>query len=184
MERKPLPSERAETVAFVWPNDAPPPAPLTVPHYQCQFAVDRTWFERVQAASGWQVTSAQWAQLSAELLPGSMVFATKSGEPVGVATALVRDNGWRELAWVAVDVESRGQRLGKLLCAVLIRKLLDSGEKLIVGSTQDERIAALRNYLEIGFHPVYRQEKVERWRAICRKLNWPFTPQLWQWPSL
>ena len=69
-----------------------------------------------------------------------------------------------------------------MVCSALIRQQLASGEQRIFGSTQDERLAALRIYLEIGFHPVHREDKVERWRAICDHLGWPFTPRLWGWP--
>jgi mycothiol synthase len=175
-------SERAETVALVWPPDGNPPVSTTVAAHLPHFKLNRTWFDRVQAASGWQVTEEQWNQLLTELLPNSIVFAAKGKEPVAVACALAREDGWRELAWVAVASEHRGKRLGKLVCSALIQQLLASGDQHIFCSTQDERLSAIRIYLEIGFHPVHRADKIDRWRAICNKLDWPFTPRSWGWP--
>ncbi len=175
--------ERAETVAFVWPPNGTPPASTAVEACVPHFKLDRTWFERVQAASGWQVTEEQWDQLLTDLLPGSVVFAVNDKEPVAVACVLSREDRWRELAWVAVAAEHRGKRLGKMVCSTLIRQLLASGEHRIFCSTQDERLAAIRIYLEIGFYPVHREEKIDRWRSICNNLDWPFTPQAWSWPT-
>jgi len=174
--------ERAETVALLWPPDGTLPASTTVKAYVPHFQLNRVWFDRVQAASGWQITDEQWNQLLTELLPDSMVFGTKGEEPVAVACALSREDGWRELAWVAVASHHRGNRVGKMVCSTLIQHLLTSGDQLIFCSTQDERLAAIRIYLEIGFHPVHREEKIDRWREICDNLGWPFTPRSWGWP--
>jgi mycothiol synthase len=111
-----------------------------------------------------------------------MVFVESDDVPVAVACALEREEGWRELAWVAVASVHRGKGLGSMVCSALIRHLLASDEQRIFGSTQDERLAALRIYLEMGFYPVHREDKVERWHAICNNLSWPFRPQLWGWP--
>ena len=183
MSQRPLPlRERPETVAVVWPPDGTPPASMKVAPYGTRFTTNRAWFDRVQAASGWNVTDQQWSQLSTELVPESMVFVERGGEPVAVACALEREDDWRELAWVAVASEHRGRRLGTMVCAALIRRLLAAGHDRVFGSTQGERLAALRIYLEIGFHPVHREGKVDRWRAICDELGRPFTPRTWQWP--
>jgi predicted GNAT family acetyltransferase len=152
------------------PPDATPPAPKNVGTYAATFTTDRAWFERVQAAIDSHVTEQQWDQLATELVPGSMVFVERDKEPVAVACALKREDEWRELTWVAVALEHRGKRLGKIVCSARIRELLDSGEQRILGSTRDERLTALRIYLEIGFHPVQREDKVERWHAICNNL--------------
>ena len=175
--------ERAETVAFVWPPEGAQPVPKSIAECQLHFRTDRDWFHHVQAASGWRVTDEQWTQLLSELVPDSMVFATAANEPVAVACALAREDRWQELAWVAVAAKHRGQRLGKLVCSTLVRQLITSGERLIYCSTQDERLAAIRIYLEMGFHPVHRPDKIDRWQTICGHLDWPFTPQAWGWPG-
>ena len=167
---------------MVWPPNEAPPAPTNVGTYVTRFTLNRTWFDRVQSASGWHVTDEQWNQLSTELVPSSMVFVEKSEEPVAVACALEREDEWLELAWVAVAFEHRGKRLGRMVCSALIRQLLASREQRICASTQGARLAALRIYLKVGCHPVHCEDKVERWRAICNNLGHPFTPRSWGWP--
>ena len=173
--------ERDETVALVWPRNGSPPVKNAVDSYLPHFKTNRLWFDHVQAASGWHVTEQQWDQVLKELVPNSMVFAAQGQEPVAVACALDRDDAWSELAWVAVASEHRGKRLGRFVCSELIRHLLETGKPRIFCSTQDERLAAIRIYLEIGFHPVFRENKGDRWRAICSNLGWPFSPRTWGW---
>lgn len=175
-------NERPETVAFVWPKASLVPNCEAVQPYSLDVSTDRHSFEVVQAAIEWQVTDDQWNLLQNDLVPDSMVFARQGNEPAGVACALFRADDWVELAWVAVAPNYRGRGLGKLVCSSVIRQLNLSGSYRIFGSTQDDRLAALKVYLDIGFHPVYRPEKTERWGLICQKLDKPFTPALWGWP--
>ena len=179
-----IPLERSETVAFVWPDSKSVPDEVDSPVAITEFVLDRTAFEHVQAAIGWQVTDNQWDQLMQELVPGSMVFVKDdSGEPMATACACATKNKWTELAWVAVAENHRGKRLGKVVCIALVKKLLGTGTKHIFGSTQDERLMAVRVYLEMGFFHVYRKEKVSRWRDICDRLDHPYTPRMWGWPA-
>ena len=129
------------------------------------------------------MTGETWNQLCEELMPGSMVICYAAEQPVATACALVRPGGWREIAWLAVDTAHRGGGLGTLVCATLLRHLLGTGEHRVFGSTQDERLAALRLYLRLGCHPVYRPDRVERWRRVCDSLGSPYTPKAWGWPE-
>jgi GNAT superfamily N-acetyltransferase len=178
-----MPAERRETVAFRWPAGATVPEAARDSPYVIRVARDRSRFELVQAAGGWLVTDEQWDRLTADLIPGSMLFVESGGEPVATACAVARADGWSELSWVAVGVEHRGLRLGRLVCSALLQRLLSAGHTKIFGSTQDERTAALRTYLALGFHPVYREEKVGRWIAICERTGHPYTPRSWGWPT-
>lgn len=168
--------ERPETVAFIWPKE------LNAANYEpiepcfIDVSYDQPSFQLVQAAIGWHVTDEQWNQLLSELVPNSMVFVRCGDDPVGVACALVRDSGWAELAWVAVSPVYRGHGIGKVVCSAVVSQLLRSGWLKIFGSTQDDRLAALKIYLDLGFCPVIRPEKLERWRLIYQKLEKPFNP--------
>lgn len=175
-------NERPETVAFVWPVGQTAPEYAAAEPYFVEPATGRQPFEAVQATINWDVTDDQWNLLLSELVPGSMVFVRFGDEPVGVACALFRDGGWVELAWVAVSPHHRCRGLGKIVCSAVIEQVNLLGSFRIFGSTQDSRLAALMIYLDIGFHPVYRPGKVERWRSICQKLDKPFTPAQWGWP--
>ena len=178
-----VPLERPETVAFVWPEGKPAPDYIDLDGHVVRFAVDRQAFARVQAAIGWRVCEDQWNALTRDLVPDSMVFIETGGASVATACALARDDGWAELAWVAVDARHRGKRLGQAVCTAVVSKLLRSGRTHIFGSTQDSNLHALRIYMDLGFHPVQRKGKAARWLAICDQLGHPFAPRLWGWQS-
>lgn len=171
-------NERPETVAFVWPIGQTAPVYAIAEPYFVDISNDRLSFEAVQAAIGWHVTDEQWNLLQSELVPGSMVFVRHDNKPVGVACALFRDAGWAELAWVAVWPEYRRQGIGKIVCSAVVGQLHSLGSHKIFGSTQDHRLAALKIYLDIGFRPLVRPDKVERWWSIYQKLDKPFTLEM------
>lgn len=177
-----IPLERDSTLALWWPPAGAAPAVrgCATP----DFIVDRPAFEAVQAAAGWQMPAGQWAQLVDESVPGSMVLLRVDGRAVAAACAVQRAEGWIELAWVAVVPAFRGQGLGRQVCAALLARVLASGHATLFGSTQDARLSALKIYLDLGFLPVYRAEKVARWRAVCAALGHAFTPSAWGWPRM
>ncbi len=175
-------TERPETVAFVWPIGRITPDYEDTHPYSVDVSNNRILFEVVQSSIGWHVTETQWNLLLSELVPDSMVFVRYEDVPIAVACALFRDDDWVELAWVAVAPNHRGRGIGKIVCSAVIRQLNLLGSYRVFGSTQDSRLAALKIYLNIGFHPVHRVEKVERWRSICQRLDRPFTPAIWGWP--
>ncbi len=183
MHPKELPVlERSETVPFFWPIDNRPPKEEKVQTYSAEITDDRAAFEMVQESIGWHVTEDQWQLLSTEIVENSMVLITQSGEPVAVACGLSRDDNWVELAWVAVAPAHRGRGIGRMVCAAVVRQLLSLDKSKIFGSTQDERLSAIKIYLDLGFYPLYRTDKIERWDSICCKLEKSFTPSLWGWP--
>lgn len=169
-------NERHETVAFIWPNGCQPLEAFEVETYSAAITMDRAAFEKIQNSIGWHVSEEQWQLLSQELVENSMILVTQFGEPVAVACGLARANNWVELAWVAVVPAHRGRGVGKMVCNAVVKQLTDQGNLEIFGSTQDERLSALEIYLDIGFYPLYRKDKAERWSSICHKLGRSFTP--------
>jgi len=147
--------------------------------------IDQPAFRAVQRSIGFDVTEAAWSTLAAHLVGASMVIAetTRDREPVAVAAAERRDGGWVELGWVAVAPAHRGRRLGLSVCSLLTRSLIDAGETRLFGSTQDDRLAALAIYFTLGYVPVFRPEKLDRWRRVCNALGVPFSPPGWGWPE-
>lgn len=176
-----MPTERPETLALRWPIGGQAPLPLRVQdRYSFAVGVNQEPFRRVQSAIGFEVTERVWAELSAGLIGDAMVLAVdkETGSPVATAVAEQRE-GWIELGWVAVAPAHRGKGLGQAVCHALVTHLLGAGRTRLFGSTQDHRSAALRIYLSLGFHPVLRPEKLQRWRAVCKQLGVPFTPERW-----
>jgi mycothiol synthase len=82
-----------------------------------------------------------------------------------------------ELGWVAADPAHRGKGLGYAVCAAVTARLLQAGYQNIHLFTEHWRLAALKTYLKLGYLPfVFAPEMVDRWRAVCTQLAWPFTP--------
>jgi len=159
-----LPVERSETLALTWPGGAPGPDYEVPPGFTLEVGVDREGFAAVQQAIGFEITDPIWARL--DLVPGGMAVAHDEEGASAVACAERRGEDWVEIGWVAVAPAKRGRGLGRAVCAALIARLLEDGHRHIVGSTQDERIHALGIYLGLGFRPVERPEKRERWAAV------------------
>lgn len=174
-----MPTERDETLAMTWPADTVPPLVALAPGYTLRAGVEQVAFHQVQASIGFDVTDEMYGALTERAVAACMVLA---GAPVAAAVGERRDGGWVELGWVAVSPAHRGEGLGLAICASLTRELLAAGETHLFGSTQDHRLAALRIYFALGFHPVFRKEKAARWRAACRRLSQPYAPDEWGWP--
>ena len=85
-----------------------------------------------------------------------------------------------ELGWVAGDPAHAGKGLGRAVCSAVTTRFLDGGYSDIHLYTEDYRYAALKTYLRLGYEPfLYLPEMTERWRAVCTRVDWPFTPQDW-----
>ena len=161
-----MPVERDETLAFFWPVGMPAPTWQLPQGFELKPGVQRVDFVAVQAAIGFDISDAMWQEL--DLVPEAMVVVHDEHGPVATAAALQAPNGWAELAWVAVAPQHRGKGLGRLVSAFVVAHLLQAGHERIIGSTQDARIQALGIYLKMGFKPVWRSEKAERWTAVQR----------------
>ena len=72
--------------------------------------------------------------------------------------------------------------LGMAVSASVVRRLLQAGYRNIYLNTEDWRLAALSIYLKLGWVPLlYMSDMEERWRDVCAKIDWPFTPK--EWPA-
>ena len=119
------------------------------------------------------------------LLPNGLFFAIHlaSGEPVATAGALhnTRDGMFPfggELGWVATIPAHQSKGLGSAVSAAATRRLIGAGYESIRVGTQDHRLPAIKVYLRLGYVPyLYATDMAERWRQICAKLDWPFTPE-------
>jgi mycothiol synthase len=77
-----------------------------------------------------------------------------------------------ELCWLAVDPDYRGRGLGRLACAATTRRLIGAGYRRIYLTTDDERLAAIRLYVELGYVPfAYDATMPARWDAVYARLG-------------
>ncbi len=112
----------------------------------------------------------------AEHRPSKRIVATANANHA--PNALHPEGG--ELGWVAADPEHSGKGLGLALSAAVVKRFLSAGFKRIYLQTDDWRLPAVKTYLKLGFVPLlHREDMPARWRAVCEKLDWPFTPGEW-----
>jgi len=119
------------------------------------------------------------------VLPDGL-FVVEHDSGAIVATAMATHNPspqhpfGGELGWVAGRPEHKGKGLGAAVCAAVVRRYREAGYKRIYLKTDDHRLPAIKVYLKLGFLPfLFAPDTPERWQAVCEKLNWPFTPELW-----
>lgn len=92
-----------------------------------------------------------------------------------IATASVRyherfpESGY--VHWVGVDPKARGQRLGMVVMAKVMRRFAADGRKSSILETDDVRLPAIASYLGQGFVPHYLDpDHEERWSRVFEQL--------------
>ncbi len=86
-----------------------------------------------------------------------------------------------EIGWVACHSEHRRIGLGTAVSAAATRRLIQAGFEFIHLYTEDFRLTAIKIYLNNGYIPyLYTSEMEGRWREICNRINWPFSPRTWK----
>lgn len=84
------------------------------------------------------------------------------------------------LGWLAADPVHRGKQLGRSVSAAVTARLIRGGYRRIYLETHDFRLAAIRLYLRMGWVPLlYEEEMIDRWKLVCDRIDWPFTPDAW-----
>jgi ribosomal protein S18 acetylase RimI-like enzyme len=82
--------------------------------------------------------------------------------------------------WLAVDPKHRGRKLGQAVASAVTARLISAGYNRIYLETHDHRLPAIAIYLKMGWLPLlYLPEMNMRWANVCKKLNWPYTPESW-----
>ena len=88
----------------------------------------------------------------------------------GVEHANFQGEGWFRM--VAVHPDAQGMGLGKRICLAVLHDLAKRGYKSAMLSTDDNRIAAIKLYLSLGFEPLYTDETHKaRWDEIYKNIG-------------
>lgn len=118
--------------------------------------------------------------------PEGIFFAVHQATGTLTATAMATHNPLElhpfggELGWVGADPEHTGKALGAVVCAAVTERFLQAGYKRIYIRTDDWRLPAIKTYLKLGYVPfLYQSDMEHRWRSVCEKLCWPFSPDDW-----
>jgi len=146
---------------------------------------DELRFYKVMELAGWPGWDDERLQPWLErILPEGWFMAVhrESGQIVATAMALRSETypSGGELGWLAGDPAHAGRGLGLAVSAAVTARLIEAGCRPIHLYTEDYRLPALKTYLKLGYVPfLYKAGMLERWRAICAQLQWPFTPGVW-----
>lgn len=121
----------------------------------------------------------------AKIIPEGWFFVEDKYKEV-IATAMCLHNysgqfPFRgDVGWLACDPEHRGQGIGYVLAEYVTKRFLSAGYSCIQLSTEYYRLPAIKIYLTLGYRPVlYSTEIVLMWQDICNKLDWEYTPNIW-----
>ena len=176
---------------LVWPRQLldSPPEPQLPPDYELRI------YRREDLPAYLELmASATFGFFDEEMVEKELLHVLPEGffvvehRPTGqlVATALAEHcpsklypYGGR-MGWLAGSPDHGGKGLGTAVVAAATRRMLSAGYRRIYLETDDWRLPALKTYLKLGYVPHFYEPTAEaRWRAVCYKLGWPFTPESW-----
>ncbi|OIN99266.1 hypothetical protein COY52_01785 [Candidatus Desantisbacteria bacterium CG_4_10_14_0_8_um_filter_48_22] len=110
--------------------------------------------------------------------PDRMFFVVCGGIPAGTATAWVKEPEEKVTGivhYVGVLPEHAGRKLGYALTLRTLHYMKDHGFKNAVLQTDDDRLPAIKTYLNLGFVPtIIDDNQYQRWMDIFRyfRMNW------------
>jgi len=139
---------------------------------------EAAWCEIIEGniGEGWTADKFELAIFTApQFDPDGLFLAFLGDEPAGTSCA------WRKspdetaqgiLHMLAVREAHRNRGLGTFLTFKVLEYLRERGFKSCFLTTDDDRLAAIKVYLNLGFEPVYTHENhPPRWRAVFRRLG-------------
>lgn len=169
------------------------PRPVDIPKgyslrvYTPELLSDYTGLMGLAGFDGW--TAERVDQVLHTVLPDGFFLIIHNEKQTPVATAMATHKPTPihpfggELGWVAGHPEHGGRGLGTAVCAAVAKRYSEAGYTRVYLNTDDWRLPAIKTYLKLGWQPLlFAPDMEERWRAVCAKLGWPFTPD--QWPQL
>jgi mycothiol synthase len=143
---------------------------------------DAAWAEIMNTgiSTGWtaercrqQLTS--MPQFRPERLFFAVVANDPSSEPVGSACAWTPDAGETNRGYVhmvCVRPEHRGYHLGYWLTLATLHCFRDNGFQTVILNTDDYRLPAIHEYLQLGFEPeLTHPNHGERWDRVFEALK-------------
>jgi mycothiol synthase len=171
---------KRDTVKMCWDVDRQYRALETHPPYAVR-PVDEVnapadWLATMTAA-GMPVTPWTWSHEFAER-PGSRVIAAFDAKDRIVAAAGIRPVASHPLAahlmWVGTHPDHQGRSLGRIVVTATMAYAAAQQLQTVMLLTDDERLAAIRLYLSLGFRPClnsWDRTQHLRWARIARALH-------------
>ena len=136
---------------------------------------DKEWEAIIGAAFQTTISFHDTIALCKQYKPANVLFICDGETPVGTATAWCRDDlpeGTGYLHMVGVLPGYGGKGLGLAISLAVLHNLKQSGYTKVFLHTDDFRLPAIKQYLRLGFKPVYNSEgAAERWQAVRNILH-------------
>ncbi|MEA4890390.1 MAG: GNAT family N-acetyltransferase [Clostridiaceae bacterium] len=138
---------------------------------------DKEWEAIIGASFQITISFHEAIALCKQYNPANVLFVCHGDKPVGTATAWYRDDlpeGTGYLHMVGLLPEYGGRGLGLSISLAVLHNLKKSGYAKVFLHTDDFRLPAIKQYLRLGFKPVYNSEgAAERWQAVGQILHNP-----------
>lgn len=169
---------------LVRPAGARVPVPPLPPGYTLRPCEDRdagSWLELFALA--WPDTGAL-AHIRTHALPGGFLVVEHHATQQLVASCVAfkpespeRHPHDGSLGWLVTDPAHARRGLAAALAATVTNRLVDEAYACPWLNTEDDRLAAIRLYLRLGWRPhLYTDGMEQRWRAVFARLAEPFHP--------
>ena len=174
-----------EYLQMLWPNHllSSPPAVTLPPGYSLRTYQpgDEPAYYKLMALAGFpEWNDAYMTEWIGRILPGSwfMIVQESTGEIVATAMGCHDHSDLHPfgaaLGWVAGHPSHSGKGLGAAVSAAVTARLMRAGYSDIHLHTEDDRLAAIKIYLKLGYVPLlYTPGMQDRWQSVYRNLNWP-----------
>ena len=109
--------------------------------------------------------------------PNGFCFVVHKNIPIGTACGWNRSTDGKQVGYIdmlAVLPEHTGHKLGKWLTLFLLYYFRTQHATSVMLDTDDFRLPAIKNYLNLGFAPMYlRENHAQRWQNIFEELGSP-----------
>lgn len=132
-------------------------------------------YNDLRVSAGFDAWSEEkYDQEMARLLPGGhlVIIETATGRLAASASAELpapeQFRGYGLLGWVMCHPDFRGKRLGYAVCLAVMRMLHSQGYRTFILATSDDRVPAVKTYLNLGWQPwLVAPEMEELWRNLA-----------------
>lgn len=145
------------------------------------------------AKEGWTLTEDVFEQFLHKVLPGGLFLVKdiNTGEIAATAASLHNPESSHytfpygsEIGFVVTHPDHRNKGLGLLVSSLAARRLISAGYQSIRIVTNDERLAALKIYIKLGFVPfLYADRMNVRWDKIYRRVGIEADSSKWISPN-
>ena len=161
---------------MVWPVSSPAPEPRVPEGYQLRQmrgTDDEAYLALMHKVGFTDWSTASLAEWRGKVLPAGFFVIEHEATGKLAATAMVSHSPREghpfaaEIGWVGGDPAHKGKGLGRAVVAAATARALRAGYERIYLLTDDERLPALKVYLDLGYEPhLCDSGMAVRWQAV------------------